>query len=121
MPLVSHLTGEFKGYFAADHVRDLNAGWRSQGGGYDNSVIETTIGLLARDDLHYENILGYLQTVSTRRQQAFADQYDGMYKRMVELIYLLLYHRQIGSLPYIIGGFPPFEGLTGFVRQSSPV
>jgi hypothetical protein len=121
MPLVSHLTGEFKGYFTADHVRDLNAGWRSQGGGYDNSVIETTIGLLARDDLHYENILGYLQTVSTRRQQAFADQYDGMYKRMVELIYLLLYHRQVGSLPYIIGGFPPFEGLTGFVRQSSPV
>ena len=62
-----------------------------------------------------------LQTVSTRRQQAFAEQYDGMYKRMVELIYLLLYHRQVGSLPYIIGGFPPFEGLAGLVCQSSPV
>ena len=44
-----------------------------------------------------------------------------MYKRMVELVYLLLYHRHIGSLPYIIGGFPPFKGLARLVRQSSPV
>ena len=121
MPLVWDLTGEFKGYFTSDHLRELNAGWLRQGGGYDNSVIETTIALLMRDDLHYENILGYLQTVVRRAQQAFAEQYDGMYKRMVEAIYLLLYHRQVGSLPYIMQGLPPFEGLSGFVKKSSPV
>jgi hypothetical protein len=37
-----------------------NVGWRLQGGGYDDSVIETTISLLQRDDLHYEDILGGL-------------------------------------------------------------
>lgn len=40
---------------------------------------------------------------------------------MVQLLYLLLYPRQIGSLPYIQRGFPPFEGLSGFVKKSSPV
>jgi len=121
MPLVWHLTGEFKGYFTPEHLRELNAGWHRQGGGYDGSVVETTIALLTRDDLHYENILGYLQTVSRRPDQAFAEQYDGMYQRMVETVYLLLYHRQVGSFPYIIHGFPPFEGLAGFAKRSSPI
>lgn len=121
MPLVWQLTGEFKGYFTPGHVRELNAGWLQQGGGYDKSVIETTIALLNRDDLHYENILGCLQTVSKRIQQAFAEQYDEMYQRMVETVYLLLYHRQAGSLPYITQGLAPFEGLAVFVKKSSPV
>jgi hypothetical protein len=121
MPLVWHLTGEFKGYFTPDHLRELNAGWLEQGGGYDNSVIETAIALLDREDLHYENILGCLQTVSRRTQQAFAKQYDGMYQRMVETVSLLLYHRQAESLPYIRQGLAPFEGLAAFVRKSAPV
>ena len=120
MPLVWGLTGEFKGYFTPEHLRELNAGWRQQGGGYDNSVIETTIALLNRDDLHYENILGYLETASRRPQEPFAEQYGAMYQRMVELVYLLLYPRQAGSLPYIQRGLPPFEGLAGFASKSSP-
>jgi hypothetical protein len=121
MPLVSHLTAEFKGYFTPEHLRSLNAGWRQQGGGYHDSVIETTITLLRRDDLHYENILGYLQTAFSRRDQAYADEYNGMYQRMVESVSLLLYHRQAKSLDYIAQGLPPFEGLAGFTQKSSPV
>lgn len=121
MPLVRGLTGEFKGYFTPEHLRELNAEWRQQGGGYDNSVIETTAALLNRDDLHYENILGHLETASRRPQEPFAEQYGALYQRMVELVYLLLYPRQTGSLPYIERGFPPFEGLAAFVSKSSPV
>jgi hypothetical protein len=120
MPLVWGLTGEFKGYFTPEHLRELNAGWRQQGGGYEDSVIENTLALLKRDDLHYENILGYLETAS-RRPEPFAEQYGAMYQRMVELVYLLLYTRQVGSLPYIERGLTPFEGLAGFAKKSSPV
>jgi len=116
MPLVWGLTGEFKGYFTPEHLRELNAGWRQQGGGYDDSVIENTIALLKRDDLHYENVLGYLETAS-RRPEPFAKQYGAMYQRMVELVYLLLYSRQARSLPYIQRGLPPFEGLAGFAKR----
>jgi hypothetical protein len=121
MPLVRGLTGEFKGYFTPEHLRELNAGWREQGGGCDNSVIETTAALLNRGDLHYENILGHLETASRRPHEPFAEQYGALYQRMVELVYLLLYPRQAESLPYIERGLPPFEGLAGFVSKSSPV
>jgi hypothetical protein len=119
MPLVSHLTGEFKGYFTSAHLRQLNARWRQQGGGCDDSVIELIIDLLNRHDLHYENILGCLQTMARRHDQPSAEQYWDMYARMVELVYLLLYYRQSRILPYIRRGFPPFEGLEGFVKQQS--
>jgi len=101
MPLVWHLTGKFKGYFTPAHLRELNAGWRQQGGGFNDSVIELAIDLLKRNDLHYENILGCLQTMSRRPDQPLAAQYWDMYVRMVELVYLLLYHRQCRSLPYM--------------------
>ena len=39
MPLVWNLTGEFKGYLTPDHVRELNAGWKRQGGGSDEMCI----------------------------------------------------------------------------------
>jgi hypothetical protein len=120
MPLVWDLTGEFKGYFTPEHLRELNAGWAEQGGGYDSTVIENTIQLIQRNDLHYENILGYLQTASRRHNQPFAAEYDGLYKRMVESISLLLYPRQL-SFPYIRQALPPFEGLTQFALQSSPI
>jgi hypothetical protein len=121
MPLIWHLTGEFKGYFTSAHLRELNAGWRQQGGGYDDSVIELIIKLLRRNDLHYENILGCLQTMSRMPDQPLAEQYWNMYVRMVEVVYLLLYHRQSRSLPYIRRGFPPFEGLERFVKQAHPL
>lgn len=121
MPLVWDLTGEFKGYFTPQHFRELNKGWREQGGGYDDSVIETTVALLQRSDLHYENILGCLETFSRRPCEPLAEQYAGIYQRMVELVSLLLYPRQTGSLPYIQRGLVPFEGLSGFVKNSSPV
>ena len=110
MPLVWHLTGEFKGYFTPEHLRDLNAGWLRQGGGHDGAAIETTISLLRRDDLHYENVLGYFQTVSRRPHERFAEQYDGIYQGMVETVYLLLYHRQVGSLSYIMQAYRPLKG-----------
>jgi hypothetical protein len=105
MPLVRHLTGELKGYLTPDHFRELNNGWKRQSGGYDDSVIETATALLQRSDLHYENILGHLQTVSTRPGEPFARQYHALYMYMVQLVYFLLYPRQIGSLPYIQGGY----------------
>ena len=107
MPLAVHLTGEFKGYFTSTHLRDLNAGWRAQGAGYDEVVIDSVIRLLERDDLTYENILGFLQTHS-QPSHAHASQYGEMYSRMVEIISLLLVHRQTRNFGYIRRGFPPF-------------
>ncbi len=122
MPLhIWDLTGEFKGYLTPKHLRELNTGWRLQDGGCDDSVIETAITLISREDLHYENILGSLQTASNRRDEPFAKDYYELYQKMVEIISLLLYPRQSGSNNYIVQCLPPFEGLAEFVKKSSPV
>lgn len=120
MPLVSHLTGEFKGYFTPTHLKDLNASWRAQGGGYPDAVIEAVVGLLVRDDLNYENILGFLQTHSGP-SHADASHYGSLYVKMVEIVALMLIYRQTRSLTYISRGFPPFEGLAELAGSSSPL
>jgi len=123
MPLVRHLTAEFKGFFTPTHIRELNLGWKRQGGGFDDRVIEETIDVLTRRDLNYEAILGFLQTQHRRlgQTQHLARQYYDMYQRMVEIVYFLLLHRQVHNLTYFRRGFPPYEGLLELVNVSEPV
>lgn len=121
MPLVWHLTAEFKGYFTPQHLEELNVGWRQQGGGYDDLVIELVRRLLKRNDLTYENILGYLQTLWGRPGQQQAEQYYSLYMKMIEIVYALIYYRQVKSLPYFSRGFPPYEGLEGLAERSHPM
>jgi len=59
MPLVWDLTTELKAWLTIDKLRAFNAGWRAQGGGHPDSVIEDVAAVLLRADLHYESILGY--------------------------------------------------------------
>ncbi len=66
MPLVWPLTYELTGWLVPEHLRALNAGWQSQGAGLPAEVIDDLAAVLARTDMHYESILGYLQTQATR-------------------------------------------------------
>jgi hypothetical protein len=68
-----------------------------------------------------KTFLGALQTISRRTDEPFAEQYSEMYGRMVEIISLLLVHRQTKSLPYIALGLAPFQGLANFVKASGRV
>jgi hypothetical protein len=83
---------------SADHLKELNTGWRALGGGFDESVIAFMTNLLQRQGLHYENILGCLQTMSARTGAPFARQYLELYVRMIEIVYLLPFYRQTNSL-----------------------
>src|SRR5215469_10394783 len=78
MPLVWELTSEIKDWLTPDKLRELNRGWRNRGdGGYSDEVVDDLISVLARDDLHYENILGHLET-QFRRQRSKAREYHGL-------------------------------------------
>ena len=54
MPLVWDLTAEIKDWLTADKLRELNAGWRLQGTGHCDAVIEDLISVLEGPHLHYE-------------------------------------------------------------------
>ena len=94
MPLVWELTSEIKNWLTPDKLRSLNAGWRAQGTGHSDEVIEDLVSVLQKDELHYENILGHLE-VQFGRQSRLAQEYAGLYAWMVELVYQLLYYRQV--------------------------
>jgi hypothetical protein len=54
MPLAWDLSTEIKDWLTADKLRELNAGWRLQGTGHCDAVIEDLISALERPHLHYE-------------------------------------------------------------------
>ena len=100
LPLVWELTTELKDWLTPEELRSLNLGWRAQGGGYPDIVIEDVARTLTIPDLHYESILGYLET-QYRRQLQFQREYHGLYAWLVEMVYHILYIRHIKNVSYI--------------------
>jgi hypothetical protein len=96
MPLVWGLTSEIKNWLTPEKLRALNEGWRVQGTGFPDQVIEDLVSVLQMHNLHYESILGYLET-QARRINNNAQHYHGIYSWMVELVYQLLYFRRVNN------------------------
>jgi hypothetical protein len=123
MPLTSHLTAQFKAFFAPARLCRMNDTWRRDRGGYDLAVIDGVSAALSRSDMHYEAILGFIQTEQRRLNQTndVLQQWHGLYARMVEIVYHLLLRRQIGNRRYVDGASVPYEGLLHFVERSRPL
>ena len=115
MPLVWELTAELKAWLTAEKLRAFNAGWREQGGGHPDAVIEDFVSVLERPDLHYEALLGYLEA-QWRRQRALAQHYHGLYSWLVQMTYHLLYARQVNNGPYLSKHLPLFDGLRSLTQ-----
>src|SRR6266481_200335 len=86
MPLVSHLTVELSQMLTAAKLRELNAGWRAQGGGYPDAGIDDLLTVAAMPKLNYEAWLGHLET-QFRRHNSNPQAYYGLYSWAVELVY----------------------------------
>lgn len=118
MPLVWELTSEIKNWLTPDKLRSLNAGWRAQGMGHSDEVIEDLVSVLQMDKLHYENILGHLE-VQFGRQSRLAQEYAGLYAWIVELVYQLLYYRQVHNDEFFDNHLKFYEGIRALVDRSS--
>jgi hypothetical protein len=118
MPLAWRLTEEIKGWLTADKLRRLNQEWRRQGGGHPDQVIDDVISMLERPNVHYEALLGYLETQQSRQQNhALLQEYHGLYSWFVELVYF----RQVNN-PVLIGGaLRYYEGIRALVDANVPL
>jgi hypothetical protein len=122
MPLVWDLTSEIRTWLTPAKLRQLNHGWRIQGGGYSDAVIDDCIGVLERDGLHYENILGYLETQFQRqRTAALRTEYYGLYSWLVELVYHLLYYRQVNNSDFFDRHLPFYGGIQALAESNKPL
>jgi hypothetical protein len=120
LPLVWELTTELKNWLTPDKLRALNAGWRTQGGGHSDEVIEDVARILAMPDLHYESILGYLETQYSRQSQ-FQQEYHGLYSWLVEMVYHLLCIRHTKNISYIEQHLRYYEGIAHLAALNKPL
>lgn len=121
MPLVWDLTAELRAWLTPDKLRNFNRTWKGQmGGGFPDAVIDDFVSILQTPGMHYESMLGHLQTQYTR-VGPFRQQYHGLYQWLVEAVYLILYFRHIKNEVYITTGLRYLEGIAGLCRESKPL
>ena len=122
MPLVWELTADLKRELPPEKLREANARWRANGEGYPDAVIDSALSMLGRDDVHYEAMLGYLETLSRRPGLGDLRQpYYGLHAWFVQAIYHLLYLRHTKNADPIEARLPWLDGIHHLVEQSSPL
>jgi hypothetical protein len=120
MPLVWDLTAEIKAWLTPDKLRALNRGWRTQGTGNDDAVIDSVVATLVNPTMHYENMLGNLE-VQFKRPSNLRQQYHGLYSWLVELVYHLLYQRHVRNEVFIVRALRFLEGIAGLAQANAPL
>lgn len=122
MPLVCELTREIKAVTTAETLHIRNQVWRDRGTPYDDRVIADCIRILELPKLHYENIIGYLETQFLRqREPKLRNQYWGLYQWFVNIVYGALYLRQIHNDPFFKVHLPFYDGLRSLVEANRPL
>lgn len=120
MPLVWDLTKKTKNWLTPEKLRRFNEGWKRQGGGVSNSIIEELIGVMSREDLHYESVLGYLE-VQSKRHGGDSAGYHTMYSWMVEMVYMQLYLQHVNGSQFIIDHLDLYRGINALYENNTPL
>lgn len=120
MPLVVELTEELKNWLTPGKLEELNASWRTQGTGFPDPVIDDLASVLANDGMHYESILGYLET-QYRRPSPHQRQYHGLYSWLVEMVSHILRLRHTNNVAYIENNIGLLEGIAKLAAENAPL
>lgn len=121
MPLTWPLTYELLAWLTPEKLRELNELWHAQGGALADEVLEDAMRLLRRTDMHFEALLGYLQTQAWRPQfQKYRRDYHMLYGKLAEIVYLLLYSRY-KSVLFLTRSLRYYEGIAGLAARNTPL
>ena len=91
-----------------------------QGIAYPDVVIEDFASVLVRDAMHYESLLGYLETQS-RRLLPLLQPYHGLYSWLVEMVYHILRLRHALNIELIERNLDSLEGIPKLARANTPL
>lgn len=122
MPLVGELTDEIKSWLTGEKLRGLNLAWRQHGEGYSDSVIADLESVMCMKNMHYESILGHLETQAHRTENRhLLQEYSGLYSWLVDLVYQLLYFRQVNSDHFFDRQLDFYEGISVLASRNTPL
>ena len=122
LQLVWELTGELKNWLTSGKLNQINEGWLAQGYGYSDETISLIKNLLDVDSMHYENLIGALEVEMNREQNR--DRYQelhGIRIWLLEIIYHLLYNRQVNNSAYIETTIKDLYGIKKLAEEAKPL
>ena len=120
IPLVWDLTSELRKFLTPEKLTSLNNSWRLHGTGYPDEVINELITALNQLDLHYENILGRLET-KFRTGSQFRQEFHGLYSWLVQLVGTLIYDHHMSKVDYIKSNLRFYNGISFLASRNNPL
>jgi hypothetical protein len=122
MPLRVDINAELLAWLGPDSLRRLNGTWRARGFGHPDEVIEDVAGRLAPESFDYEALLGHLEAQYLEdAREGHARAYHGLYAWLAQLVYQMLYRRQVERRDSYREGLQYFEGLAHLARANRPL
>ena len=120
MPLVWELTTYLKSWLTPEKLRSFNEDWAMQGEGFPNEVINDFLAVWARQDMHYESVLGYLEA-QKKRTGSLSVHYHGLYSWFVQMLYYKLYMDHISYKDEIMKSLDLYKGIEFLYQKNKPL
>ena len=122
MPLRADINAEILAWLSPASLRKLNATWRARGFGHPDDVIEDIARTLEEPDFDYEALLKHLEMrYLDDAREGFAQSYHGLYAWLAQVVYLLLYRRQVERRDSYREGLQYFEGIANLAKNNRPL
>jgi hypothetical protein len=122
MPLRADVNADILAWLTPAALRKLNTTWRGRGFGHSDEVIEDTARLLELPDFDYEGLLKHLESQYLNdAREGFAQSYHGLYAWLAQVVYLILYRRQVERRDSVRAGLQYFAGLAALARNNLPL
>jgi len=120
MPLAPDLTVEILNWLTPEKLKSFNENWKSQGGGYPDEIVNDLISVMQTKNQNYESILGYIET-QAKRKRDLLQEYSALYSWLVDLVYQLLYFRQVNNNEFLDKNLEFYKGIEFLVSQDRPL
>ena len=122
MPLRADLNAELLAWLSPASLRRLNETWRARGFGRPDAVIEDVAGLLTEETFDYEAVLAHLEArYLDDAREGFAEAYHALYAWLAQIVYQMLYRRQVERRDSYREGLQYFEGIVPLAQGNRPL
>ena len=122
MPLRADINAEILAWLSAPSLRRLNETWRARGFGHPDEVIEDVARFLTDEEFDYEALLDHLEArYLDDAREGFAAAYHALYAWLAQIVYQMLYRRQVERRDSYREGLQYFEGIVSLARQNRPL
>ena len=122
MPLRADINAEILSWLSPTSLRKLNTTWRHRGFGHPDWVIEDLARTLDEATFDYEAVLKHLEAQYLNdARPGFAQAYHALYAWLAQVVYLLLYRRQVERRNSYREGLQYFEGIARLATSNRPL